>query len=200
MWKLYRILKKYQPDIVHLHNLNLQTFSFVTLFLSLKYPVLWTIHDVWPLCVTGWPEIPDCVGMLTRCKGCNVWPFWLVRANRLLKEISYKFNRFSVAFPSKWIQGMAMNSFLHDRTSFVINNGIDENDFFCKKATGSNGEVTNKLILYCGGKVLSGQSPAVRKGWYDFLSAIETVYESYRNIKILYVGDQLKSKNLLKFP
>ena len=58
---------------------------------------------------------------------------------------------------------MAMKSFLNDRKSFVINNGIDENDFFCKKATGSNGEVTNELILYCGGKVLSGQSPAYER-------------------------------------
>ena len=200
IWKLYRILREYQPDIVHLHNLNLQTFSLATLFLSLKYPLLWTIHDVWPLCVTGWPAIPDCEGMLTGCKGCNIWPLWIVRANRLLKEMAYKFNRFSVAFPSKWIQGMAMNSYLHDRTSFVINNGIDKKDFRCKKKAVSNEEEKNKIILYCGGRVLAGQSPALRKGWNDFLSAAEIVYESYRNIKILCVGDPIEIQKSVKVP
>ena len=156
IWKLYRILREYQPDVVHIHNLNLQTFSLATLFLSLKYPLLWTIHDVWPLCATGWPEIPDCKGMLTSCKGCHVWPLLFVQANRLLKEMAYKFNRFSVAFPSKWIQGMAVNSHLHDRTKFVINNGIDEKVFRCNKKDGSDEEGKNKIILYCGGRVLAG--------------------------------------------
>ena len=114
--------------------------------------------------------------------------------------MAYKFNRFSVAFPSKWIQGMAMNSYLHDRTSFVINNGIDEKDFRCKIKADSNEEEKKKIILYCGGRVLAGQSPALRKGWNDFLSAAEIVYESYRNIKILCVGDPIEIQKSVKVP
>ena len=75
--KLIRLLRKFKPDIIHLHNINLQTFSLASLLLSRFYSMVWTIHDIWPLCMTGWPPIPDCKGILNQCKSCPTWPVWM---------------------------------------------------------------------------------------------------------------------------
>ncbi len=190
LWKLNKKLKKYSPDIIHIHNLNLQTFSLSTLFFSKKYPILWTFHDVWPLCMTGWPESPDCIGILFKCRKCSNWPSWLVRINYFLKEMTYRVNRFNIAFPSLWIQSCTINSVLSKKMSFIINNGIDDKEFINDEPIKI--EEKSKTILFCGGKLLAGQSPSRRKGWQDLLSATESIYSKYKNIKILYIGDPIK--------
>jgi putative colanic acid biosynthesis glycosyltransferase len=199
--KLMRIMKSFNPDIINLHNLNQQTFSLSTLFYSLKYPTLWTLHDVWALCVTGWPENASCDRMINACKGCQNWPLWMVMINRFIKEICYKHARFSVVFPSSWIKKLSSNSNIIRKKSFIVNNGIDEKEFI------SNNNVKTKItkeqptiILYCGGRTFSGKSPTLRKGWIFFLKAIEAVYNSGRNIKVLYVGDPIKIPVYVKVP
>ena len=201
LFKLMRIMKSFNPDIINLHNLNQQTFSLSTLFYSLKYPTLWTLHDVWALCVTGWPENASCDRMINACKGCQNWPLWMVMINRFLKEICYKYARFSVVFPSSWIQKLSSNSNLIRKKSFIVNNGIDEKEII------SNNNLKIKItkeqpiiILYCGGRTFAGKSPTLRKGWIFFLKAIEAVYNSGRNVKVLYVGDPIKIPGSFNVP
>jgi len=43
MLKLNEQLRKFKPDIIHVHNINLQTFSLGVLLFSRYYPIIWTI-------------------------------------------------------------------------------------------------------------------------------------------------------------
>lgn len=50
--KLVRFLKKYKPDVIHLHNLHGYYLNIAVLFQYItenNIPVLWTLHDCWTM-------------------------------------------------------------------------------------------------------------------------------------------------------
>lgn len=46
----YRILKKIRPDVLHLHNFDLLSFSLIPSAKRLNIPVLFSVYDYWLLC------------------------------------------------------------------------------------------------------------------------------------------------------
>ena len=195
MLKLNEQLRKFKPDIIHVHNINLQTFSLGVLLFSRCFPMIWTLHDIWPLCVTGWPNIPDCNGMLNKCRKCLTWPKWIVQANRFLKESVYKFSKIHIVSPSHWLVSLLKKSVLHLNPVSVIHNGIDPAIFFNAENSSIKSKLNiapdKKVILFCGGKKLAGQFPAWRKGWVYLCEALEVLKDKHENIHLLYVGDLL---------
>jgi glycosyltransferase involved in cell wall biosynthesis len=127
--KLIKLLSKIKPDIIHLHNINLQTFSLASLLLSRLYPMVWTIHDIWPLCMTGWPPVPDCTGMLHKCKSCPTWPKWIARLNRFVKESMYRFSILHIVCPSNWMASLTSPSNLSQNPFHIIYNGTNQYRF-----------------------------------------------------------------------
>jgi glycosyltransferase involved in cell wall biosynthesis len=193
--KLIKLLRKIKPDIIHLHNINLQTFSLVSLLLSRSYPMVWTIHDIWPLCMTGWPPVPDCKGMLCQCKSCPTWPGWMARLNRFVKESIYRLIRLHIVSPSQWMASLISSSKLYQNPIHLIYNGVD-----CLSLSSVNREEiksclgirnNHKVILFCGGKKLAGQLPAERKGWKFLFSAMNTIIKKHPDIRLLYIGDPI---------
>lgn len=193
--KLIKLLRKINPDIIHLHNINLQTFSLISLFLSRFYPMIWTIHDIWPLCMTGWPPVPDCTGMLYKCKSCPTWPGWIARLNRIVKECIYRLSLLHIACPSKWMASLTSSSNLSRHPIHLVYNGVD-----CLSLSSGNREDiksrlgirnSQKVILFCGGKKLAGQLPAERKGWEILVSAMNTIIKKHPDIRLLYIGDPI---------
>ncbi len=195
MLKLNKQLRKFKPDIIHVHNINLQTFSLGVLLFSRYYPMIWTLHDVWPLCMTGWPKIPDCNGMLNKCRNCPTWPKWMVQVNKLLKESVYKFSKLHIVSPSHWLISLLKKSALLKHPVSVIHNGIDSTIFFNVDNSSIRSKLNiaqdKKVILFCGGKKLAGQFPAWRKGWVYLCEALEILKNKHNNLHLLYVGDPL---------
>jgi glycosyltransferase involved in cell wall biosynthesis len=193
--KLMKLLRKIKPEIIHLHNINLQTFSLVSLLLSRFYPMVWTIHDIWPFCMTGWPPVPDCKGMLHQCKSCPTWPGWMTRLNRVIKESIYRLSRLHIVCPSKWMSSLISPSNLSQHPVHIIYNGTNQIPIspVSREAIKSRLGIENsqKIILFCGGKKLAGQIPAERKGWEFLASAMNIIIKKHPDIRLLYIGDPI---------
>jgi putative colanic acid biosynthesis glycosyltransferase len=193
--KLLKLLRKIKPDIIHLHNINLQTFSLASLLLSRFYSMVWTIHDIWPLCMTGWPPVPDCKGMLHQCIACPTWSRLSTKLNRLVKESIYGFSRLHIVSPSKWMASLTSSSKLSLHPIHLVYNGIDclsLSSGNCDDIKSGLGIKRNqKVILFCGGKKLAGQLPAERKGWEFLVPAIDTIIKKHPDIRLLYIGDPI---------
>lgn len=134
--KLTEDIRRYDPDVIHLHNLHGHYLHYEVLFRFLKEygkPVVWTLHDCWAF--TGHCPYFDAAGCgkwKTGCAGCsqyraypgsltdNAASMW-----RRKKNCFAGGGRVVLAAPSGWLAELARNSFLHRRPVRVIPNGID---------------------------------------------------------------------------
>lgn len=203
MWKFYKVLENFQPDIINFHNINLRSFSLASLLFSLRFPVIWTLHDLWALCLIGWPLPPDCKGIKKNCRPCPTWPYSIVFINKFIKEYIYSISRMSILCPSNWLASQLKYSSLNDRPIHVINNGIDLNLFPPLKNASEKSRLNipdwKTTLLFCGGKRLAGRVPAERKGWYYLLDALKILGKRRKDLHLIYIGDRLDLPFLLPF-
>lgn len=190
--QLIRELKKFKPDIIHLHNLHKFCINFPMLFRYIKkhhIPVVWTLHDCWTF--TGHcPHfvMADCDKWQGECHSCpqlSVYPKSRFDntglAHRLKKKWYGKLENMTLVTPSEWLADLAKQSFLAGYPVKVINNGIDLGVF---KPTESDfrekyGLQDKKVIL----GVASGWDK--RKGLDVFIDLVERLDDTY---SIVLVG------------
>ncbi len=187
---LRRALRDFSPDVVSLHNINLRSFSAAAVLVP-EVPTYWTLHDVWPVCVTGWPMPPDCEGMHRNCTDCPSWPNWQARANRVVKEAIFTRSRVMTVCPSEWMQRTIARSALGVRPSVVVRNGVDTALFAPRTPDRAALGIADdaKVILFVGGKRLQGNLPAERKGWRYLQAALTSLAGTISGLTLLYVGD-----------
>lgn len=172
--QLIRDLKKYKPDIVHLHNLHDSSTCLPMLLKALgkaEIPVVWTLHDCWAF--TG-----QCTHFLVeKCEkwknGCGNCKFqknllkvdctaWVWRKKK--KGVD-SIKNLTIVTPSKWLCGLAEESLFRGRPIKVINNGIDLTVF-------SNKSCLFKQERECGRKKIILAVASVwteRKGLLDLI-------------------------------
>ncbi len=132
--KFCDFIRKYNPDIVHLHNLHGYYLNIGLLFQTLAEigkPVLMTLHDCWTF--TGRCAYNrDCEKWRTGCGHCprlSAYPkTWVDRSARnyeTKKHIFSLLEDLTVVTPSDWLAGLARESFLGKYPVRVIPNGID---------------------------------------------------------------------------
>ena len=135
-----RKVKKYNPDIIHLHNLH---NGYINLFLLFKYikrtnvPVVWTLHDCWSF--TGQcPHftLAKCDKWKSGCYACTQYreyPKSLVDRTKIMWKLKKKWftgvKNMTIVTPSQWLAKLVKESFLEEYPIRVINNGIDLNVF-----------------------------------------------------------------------
>lgn len=156
--KLIKQLKRYNPDIVHLHNLHGYYLHLPTLFRYLKendIPVVWTLHDCWSY--TGhcayystakadrhlsFESLKECRDIACRrwqrgCDRCmqkHQYPAsWLMdrsRKNWLEKRALFTgIPHMVLTTPSQWLRNEVKQSFLKDYAVYVFPNGLDMERF-----------------------------------------------------------------------
>lgn len=145
--KLVAEIEKYDPDIIHLHNLHGHYLHYEVLFDYLKKcgkPVVWTLHDCWTL--TGhctYFDIAGCSKWKTECCKCpqlKQYPacntrFGYVTGNyRRKKKAFCGVENLTIVTPSQWLGDLVKQSFLKDYPVQVINNGIDLSVFKPKES------------------------------------------------------------------
>lgn len=154
--KLLSQLKSFEPDLVHIHNIH---GHFINLELLVDYlvekriPVVWTLHDCWPF--TGRCAYFDAVGCNQWKTGCRNCP----KASRREYPASYLINlpaknqkkkmdaimklegHVTFVSPSRWLQGLFVESPLGKFPCLWIPNGITEKDFV-------PGERKGKITLF----------------------------------------------------
>lgn len=199
--KFIKWVEKYDPDVIHLHNLHGYYLNVKVLFDYLRTcgkKIVWTLHDCWAF--TGHCthfQSPHCDSWKTECGRCvrmNDYPKALTdRSKRnflLKKELFTGIPNLTIVTPSKWLAELVKQSFLNEYPVRVINNGIDLSVF---KPTESDFREKYGLI---GKKIILGVASVwdARKGLNDFIKLADLIDSDTR---IVLVGVNKKQKKHL---
>lgn len=135
-WNFLRKVKKFDPDIIHIHNLHDRFINVPMLFKFIKknnIKVIWTLHDCWPFtgqCVHF--TIAGCDKWKTGCHDCpqiHVYPASDVDRTKKMWELKKQWftgvKDMTIVTPSYWLSDLVKESYLKDYPVKVINNGID---------------------------------------------------------------------------
>ncbi len=130
--KFLKWVKKYNPDIIHLHNIHGSYINHGLLFRFIKkyrYKVVWTLHDCWSF--TGFCPYYDMVGCekwKSRCNKCpqkNGFIDFSALMHRKKKSWFSGLDNPVLVANSKWTAAQAKQSFMKDYEVEVIYNGLD---------------------------------------------------------------------------
>lgn len=194
-------IKKFSPDVIHLHNLHEYCISLPLLFRYIKknnIKVVWTFHDCWAF--TGHCmhfDFSNCSKWMSGCENCpygKVMPRSRVSNSKNIwkKKVGLLtgVKDMTIVTPSVWLAGLVGRSFLKDYPIKVINNGIDLSVF---KPTESDfrkrHNCENKYILL---GVAFGWDE--RKGLDVFVELSKRLDERFQ---IVLVGTNEKTDELL---
>ena len=198
---LIKELKKFEPDVIHLHNLHKFCVNLPMLFKYIKknnIRTVWTLHDCWTF--TGkCPhfEMAGCDRWKTGCHNCpqlsgypKTWTDTSKSMWRLKKKWFTGVNDMTLVTPSEWLAGLVKQSFLKDYPVRVINNGVDLSIF---KPTESD---FRKKYNCEGKKVLLGVAFGwgKRKGLDVFIELSRRLDENYQ---IVLVGTDENTDKML---
>lgn len=130
--KISDFIKKNRIDIVHLHNAHGNFLGIRDIRkISSLCPVVWTVHDFWPL--TGHCASPTgCPDLWKKgCPACprldNYPPLRQDKASILLNEKKQCFNSPDILYtvPSHWMAKQVEQSCIRDQTCVCIPNSLD---------------------------------------------------------------------------
>ncbi len=143
--KLVSHLKKFSPEVIHLHNIHGFCLNLPIFFKYVKRSgakVVWTFHDCWPF--TGHcPHFTliGCDKWQTVCENCpqpKIYPKMYLDTAKLMyrkkKEWFGELNDLTIVTPSQWLADLTKKSFLSKHTIQVINNGIDLSVFIPRES------------------------------------------------------------------
>lgn len=140
--KFIEWIKKYNPDVIHLHNLHGYYINIEILFQYLKKEfrgkIIWTLHDCWAF--TGHCAYFDyvrCEEWKKECKRCvqkKEYPKCVGVSNSnnnffKKKQLFTGIDNLIIVTPSQWLADLVKNSFLKEYKVKVIHNGIDTRIF-----------------------------------------------------------------------
>ena len=193
-------VKKYDPDIIHLHNIHGYYINIEVLFKYLaesNKPVIWTLHDCWAF--TGhcaYYSYVKCDKWKTGCFNCpqkKRYPSSLLwdasKQNWQKKKALFtSVKNMTLVTPSKWLANEVKKSFLSNYPMKVIANGIDLDVF---KPTPSDFKEKNGLV---GKKIILGvaSSWSECKGLKDFIELSKILDEKYKIVLVGLSGNQIK--------
>jgi protein O-GlcNAc transferase len=181
-----------QADIVHLHCINGNYFSFLLLPFLASKPMVWTLHD--SLAFTA-----DCL-FTDSCHGwkkdwCAACPLDVEKNSEKqrdvvqhIKSLMYKIANFTVVCPSAWLTKQAEESILQEKDIRLIYNGVAVDVF----KPGNKTElrlnlglpIDKKIILFVAHGGFSNES----KGGIFLCEALLALYKQYPDIMLLTIG------------
>ncbi len=140
--RLLRFIKKFQPDVVHIHELHAYFVNIKPLISYLKKAGIKTVCTLHcEFMYTGkCGHALECEQWKTQCTHCphiKDYPtsmfFDRTKQMFLEKKALFKdFDHMVITAPSNWLMERAKLSMLSDKESFVIPNGIDT-EVFCPR-------------------------------------------------------------------
>lgn len=188
--RFIKFIDKYNPDIIHLHNIHGYYLNYRILFEYLKRSrakVVWTLHDMW-LATGHCAYYLKCTKWENGCHHCsklNEYPKALFdnskRNYELKKEAFNSVADLTLVPVSSWINNEIKKSYLKKLKTVIINNGIDLNVF---KPEETDFRKKNNLK---GKKILLAVADrwTERKGFTDFMILSQKLDE---NTKLIMVG------------
>ena len=138
--RLIKFIKKFKPDVVHLHELHAYFVNIVTLLKYLKkqdIKVVHTLHCAFSYTGKCGHHL-DCEGWKHNCGNCPrlkeyVSTFWFDHTKKMFLKKKKAFDGFkdmTIVCPSEWLANYARQSFLGQYPVKVIHNGVDTSIFY----------------------------------------------------------------------
>ncbi|WP_066874230.1 glycosyltransferase [Clostridium mediterraneense] len=201
--KFIEEVKKYDPDVIHLHNIHGYYINIEILFNYLKKSgkkIIWTLHDCWTF--TGHCAYFDYVGCSRWKTGCYECPQkkeyptsnlkdnskWSYQKKKEIFTLIDK-DKLTIVTPSNWLAGLVKKSHLGKYKVEVINNGIDLDIFKPVKSNfREKYNIGNKKIILGVASYWDR-----RKGLNYFVDLSEKLDKSYQ-VVIVGVSEKQKSK------
>lgn len=157
--KLIKRIIKYDPDIIHLHNLHGYYIHVGLLFDFLKKynkPIFWSFYDCWSF--TGHCSHFDFNQCAQWKMGCEVCAYKYEYPKSLFSRAKYNYKKKKQLFshlpklqlivPSHWMKSMVRQSYMRDYSIQVLPNGIDLNVFGAIDTTFRlDNRVTDKFVI-----------------------------------------------------
>ncbi len=182
-------------DLIHLHNIHwhAQHFSLLMLPTLSRTPMLWTLHDMWPM--TGHCYYPsNCTRWMNGCGSCpdlTIFPRMLADATALMfaiKRFLLRNTAVTLIAPSEWMRQQVLNSpIFSGKQVRSLHNGIDTVVYYPQDRTSIRTELglgpTDRAILF-----VSSQLNDPRKGFSLFVEALRELKISSGQLVILIVG------------
>lgn len=139
--RLIREMERFQPDVVHLHNIHGGYLHVKILFRYLQkknLPVVWTLHDCWPF--TGhcaYFDYSGCQRWQTQCHHCpqkRSYPVCIGldnsrRNHQLKRRIFTSLSNLTMVTPCHWMRQPLSQSCLGKYPVRTIYNGVDLSSF-----------------------------------------------------------------------
>lgn len=191
---LVKALKKFKPDIVHIHCLHGYYMNVNVLFNYLStnphIKVVWTMHDAWAF--TGhccYFDMINCQKWNQMCFSCPLQKEYpksnvldcstknYIKKRRIFNSLEK--NRIVLVSPSNWLANLINHSFLKEYKTIVIRNGINTNVF------NSNNQF-EKLPQLSKKKILLGVASVwdKRKGLDAFIKISEQISSDWQIVLI----------------
>jgi len=194
--RLEKFIIKEKFDLIHLNNLHgyYLDLRFVKLISKLNIPVVWTLHDGWPL--TGrCAYLFECDRWKTGCGNCpnlSWYPMAYFDSSSFMwkKKKEYFTSGWNpvIVCPSKWLADRVKESYLKKYDIVVIPNAVDtkifkprNKDSVRKKSGISSRE---KVILF-----VASDLNDKRKGTRFFLKALKFIKD--KDILVLTMGKKI---------
>lgn len=203
---LSRTVKKFNPDVVHLHWIC-NGFVQIETLAKLNKPLIWTLHDMWPF-TGGCHYAENCNHYTRSCGTCpqlksrQSWDLsrWVwQRKNKVYRDIDL-----TIVSPSHWLADCAKSSSLFQNLRIeVILHGLD-----LEKYKPVDKQIARKLLNLPLDKqlVLFGASPGTtadpRKGLQFLQPALQQLKKSGwkdRFELIIFGGSQSERSNNFDF-
>ena len=187
-------LKKYKPDVVHLHIINdfyINTPLFFRFCNKNHIPIIWTMHDC--RAFTGRCAYFDEIGCDKWRYGCGKCPQktlylptridnsklqWNIR-----KQIYQKVNNLTIVTPSYWLADTIAKSSLKHIPCYVVHNGIAIEEF---GTTQPHFLPITERIISSGKHIVLGIASAwgERKGLNTFLKLANDLPDDYQVVLV----------------
>ncbi len=204
--RLLKFIKKFKPDVVHIHELHGYYVNIKPVIKYLKkhnVKTILTMHC--EFMYTGKCGIArDCEKWQIECNKCphiESFPSSLLfdhtkKMFNAKKKLFSDFNNLTIVTPSNWLKERVEKSFLKDKTLKVINNGIETSIFNYNSACNSNlkslhgiGE-DEKIILAVAPNLMSEN-----KGGKFVLQLAEQMKEEKVKFILIGVDENITEKN-----
>lgn len=190
--KLIEEIKKYDPDLIHIHNVHGYYLNFKILFEYLKSSgkrIVWTLHDCWSF--TGHCSHYEYIGCEKWKEGCSHCPqkdqypksFVMDGSKKnyeLKKEMFSEIENLTLVTPSKWLAGEVSQSFLKDYPVIVVPTGINLSRF-----RPVSSEIRTEYGIGARKLILGIANPwRERKGYKDFIKLAKKLDDNYRIVMV----------------
>ena len=201
--KLEKFIIKEKFDLIHLHNIHgyYLNINFVNFLGKLRIPVVWTLHDSWPMtgrCACSY----DCEKWKWECGNCpdlSLYPKTYIDSTALMWKKKRKYFTSSwnpiIICPSQWLADRVKKSYLNKYKILVIPNSINtelftpRNKDIIRKKLGISSQ--ERVIL-----IVSSDLKNKLKGIKCFFGALKNI--NIKNCMVITIGKKINLNKEIK--